>query len=160
MRRNILMLIPIVFAVLTVVSVVVGLRVKKTALQTRFSTEVAAVKTEKVAFGGADLMVARQIVSGLAKAHNLPLKVTVSEGGTLTIAGGIEESPTDGQAHLTAAKLPAEDIKTAVLSQFSGITGFLRTLSALPYQADFKSLCIGMECTTGFDAVVHIAGKR
>lgn len=155
-NKNMFIAIPIVLALVSLATIVGAFKFKHSAVQTKFNnaaltTVVRQDSTPDKDLSGADLLSVRQIVDGLARVHNVPVKVTMEQNGSITLVGGKPEGQPGEQSD--------GDVKAAVLSNYAGILGLLRSLSALPYRAEYKSLCIGSECNSGFTMTILFKGK-
>lgn len=89
----------------------------------------------------ADLITARQIIEGLANKFRLPVGVKL-ESGTIFV------EPYDGVG------------KEEVLADFQAVTGFFSALAHLPYQLEFSTFCVGLDCPNGFEAQVVVTGRQ
>lgn len=121
----------------------------------------------------ADLVGARQIIEGLAARHKLPISVKLDRG-IITIVPEILDKNSDIRAQdpeypdeLTSTgnnkKSDSEDesldlvaiAKVDILQNYEGLMAFLGSLSSLPFPLVYKSLCIGLDCTTGFEVILE-----
>lgn len=101
---------------------------------------VGAAQSSGMPLTSEDMITAKHIFEGLAAKHGLTNFVVYAENGIATIY---------------ANTLTDEDKKKA-LYNFDGLMGFLTSVPNLPYQMEYETLCVGMECQHGFDLTIRM----
>lgn len=124
----------------------------------------------------AELIAAKQLIEALALRHKLSLFVKLDKG-LITIGPAAlerknpdEDKATDTKGDNTYAgaeegnsaeseKDRISQAKRDVLQNYDGLMDFLSSLTLLPYPLKYKELCIGLNCTTGFEVTI-VAAKQ
>jgi hypothetical protein len=147
MNKIALYAIPSVLAVGSIFMVGKGLHITKDAALASSQIVIRQADSTKIeAAKAADIISAANAIEGFAAKCNLPLTVEIHRR-EITICSATKSA--DGKTPEQAS-----DDKEGVLKNFNAVMSFFSSISTLPYKMSYKSLCVGMDCKAGIEAVI------